>query len=179
MNYIVYDLEATCWLGRPPKGHNEIIEIGAVKLNPLGEVLDQFSKFVRPTINPRLSGFCKKLTSIKQIDVDRAKTFPTVIEQFKDWVEMEYDYSLCSWGQYDHKFFLNDCNLHQLETDWLDHHVNLKGQYAQMIGDDKHNGLKNTLKREGFEFTGVPHRAISDAQNTAKIFVKYIDEWVV
>lgn len=166
-------------MGRPPKGYNEIIEIGAVKLNPLGEVLDTFSKFVKPTVNPKLSGFCKRLTSIKQTDVDRARTFPRVIEEFKDWVNLDEDYCLCSWGKYDKNFFLNDCRLHKLETEWIENHVNLKGQYADMIGDDKHNGLKNTLKREGFEFTGIPHRAISDAENTAKIFIKYIDEWVV
>jgi len=179
LNYIVYDLEATCWMGRPPKGHNEVIEIGAVKLNQLGEVLGTFSKFVKPTINPRLSGFCKKLTSIKQDDVNRAHTFPRVIEEFKEWIDIYEDYSLCSWGAYDKTFFMNDCKLHRLETDWLDRAINIKGQYARMIGDEKHNGLKNTLKREGFEFTGIPHRAISDAENTAKIFIKYIDEWVV
>lgn len=179
MNYIVYDLEATCWMGRPPKGHNEVIEIGAVKLNQLGEVLGVFSKFVKPSVNPKLSGFCKRLTSISQENVDRAKHFPRVIEEFKDWIDIYEDYSLCSWGKYDKTFFMNDCNLHNLETDWLENHINLKGQYAQMIGDEKHNGLKNTLKREGFEFTGIPHRAISDAENTAKIFIKYIDEWVV
>jgi hypothetical protein len=32
MNFIIFDLEATCWMGRPPHGINEIIEIGAVKV---------------------------------------------------------------------------------------------------------------------------------------------------
>ena len=57
MNYILYDLEATCWLGRPPKGIQEIIEIGAVKVNEYGEVLGEYNKFVQPTVNKKLS--CK------------------------------------------------------------------------------------------------------------------------
>ncbi|MDG1100934.1 MAG: exonuclease domain-containing protein [Saprospiraceae bacterium] len=178
MNYIVYDLEATCWMGRPPKGHNEVIEIGAVKINKRGEVLDSFSKFIKPMVNPRLSGFCKKLTSIKQDDVNNAQTFPIVIQEFKEWVDINEEYSLCSWGAYDKTFFSNDCNLHKLDTGWLEKAVNIKGLYAKMVGDEKGNGLKNTLKREGFEFTGIPHRAISDAQNTAKIFIKYFNEWM-
>ncbi|HHH54067.1 MAG TPA: 3'-5' exonuclease, partial [Bacteroidetes bacterium] len=62
MNYIVLDLEATCWMGKPPKGINEVIEIGAVKIDGYGKVKDYFSKLIKPSINPRLSGFCKKLT---------------------------------------------------------------------------------------------------------------------
>jgi len=33
------------------------------------------------------------------------------------------------------------------------------------------------VNREEFEFEGEPHRAISDAFNTAKIFVRYIEDW--
>jgi inhibitor of KinA sporulation pathway (predicted exonuclease) len=46
-----------------------------------------------------------------------------------------------------------------------------------LINAAKKTGLKATIKREGFEFTGIHHRAVSDAENTAKIFIKYIDMW--
>ncbi len=180
-NYIIYDLEATCWLGRPPKGLNEIIEIGAVRINAYGDVLGRFESFVRPTVNPMLSGFCKKLTSITQQQVNTAKTFDKVVVDFMDWGEL-YDNEtyVCSWGNNDKKLLFDDCNLHKVESDWLDNYVNLKTQYDDM----KHNGnghVKGTLKKivvkEGFEFTGIQHRAISDAENLAKIFLKYFDEW--
>ena len=178
MNFIIYDLEATCWLGRPPQGVQEIIEIGAVKVSPVGEVLSSFSSFIKPWVNPVLSGFCKKLTSITQEDVNRARTFPKVVEAFKDWIDIyDEDYVLCSWGKFDVQLLRNDCNLHKLEDDWLEHHINLKAQYVEIKGHVKYTGLKNTLEREGFEFTGRHHRAINDAENTAKIFIKLIDEW--
>ena len=178
MNFIIYDLEATCWRGRPPKGVQEIIEIGAFKINELGEVLSSFNKFVKPWVNPVLSGFCQSLTHISQEDVDRADKFPAVIEQFQDWIDIyDEDYILCAWGKFDIQLLRNDCVLHDLETEWLDHHTNLKAQYHEIIGTSKYAGLKNTTIREGFEFTGIHHRAISDAENLAKIFIKYIDEW--
>lgn len=178
MNYIIYDLEATCWLGRPPKGYNEIIEIGAVKINEYGENLGIFSSFVRPTVNPILSGFCKKLTSITQDQVNTARTYSKVIEDFKLWSNMyEEEFYVCSWGQNDKKLFKDDCDLHKLDTDWLEYYVNLKGQYDQIKGQSVKGNLKKIVSREGFEFTGVPHRAISDAENLAKIFLKYFDEW--
>ena len=178
-NYIIYDLEATCWLGRPPKGYNEIIEIGAVRINEYGETIGSFESFVRPTVNPKLSGFCKRLTSIKQEQVDTAQNFPKVLEQFKEWAGIyESDFFVCSWGNNDRKLFLDDCNLHKLEYDWLSNYENLKNQYDKIKGEGVKGTLKKIVIKEGFEFTGIQHRAISDAENTAKIFLKYFDEWV-
>ncbi len=178
MNFIVYDLEATCWRGRPPHGINEIIEIGAVKINPLGEILGSYNKFIKPSVNPILSEFCKSLTSITQQDVDRAKDFPTTIEDFQDWINIhEEDYMLCAWGKFDVQLLQTNCKLHKIDIDWLDYNMNVKDNYHAMKGEHKLSGLKNTITHEGLEFTGIHHRAISDAENLAKIFIKYIDEW--
>lgn len=178
VNYIIYDLEATCWLGRPPKGYNEIIEIGAVRINQYGELLGSFESFVKPTINPLLSGFCKKLTSITQDQVNCAEHFPRVLERFMDWADMDYeDYYVCSWGNNDKKLFLGECTIHKLDDEWLDHYVNLKEQFDKLKGGSVKGTLKKIVQKEGFEFTGTQHRAISDAENLAKLFLKYFDEW--
>lgn len=180
MNYIIFDLEASCWLGRPPHGINEVIEIGALKINEYGEVLSSFNKFVKPTVNPILSDFCKKLTSISQDDIDRSKTFPHVIAQFQEWIDI-YDepYCLVSWGKYDKRQLQGDCRLHKLDDEWLEYHINLKDQYKDLKRLPDGPGLKKAVKMEGFEFTGIHHRAIADAENTAKIFIKYIDAWTI
>ncbi len=179
MNYIIFDLEASCWLGRPPHGINEVIEIGAVKVNDYNEVESIFSKFIKPTVNPILSDFCTRLTSITQTDVDRSKTFPFIIQEFMDWIGIDEDFVLISWGKYDKQQLIQDCELHKLETDWLEHHFNLKPAYRALKDLKDEPGLKKAVKLEGFEFTGIHHRAISDAENTAKIFIKYFKEWSV
>ncbi len=178
MKFIIYDLEATCWRGRPPGGYNEIIEIGAVAVNRYGQVLDSFCKFVKPTVNPKLSSFCTKLTSITQAQVDSSKAYPKIIEEFTDWIEIENEFLLCSWGKFDKRIIINNCELHRLESDWVDdNHLDVKEAYHVNRGLSPHRGLKAVVKKEGFEFTGIHHRAISDAENLAKVFVKYIDEW--
>ena len=63
--FIVYDLEATCWRSRKPR-KVEIIEIGAVKLNENLEIIDDFCQFVRPKLHPEISPFCTKLTSMSR-----------------------------------------------------------------------------------------------------------------
>lgn len=180
MDYIIFDLEASCWLGRPPSGVNEIIEIGAVKVNDYGEVVSKFEKFVKPTVNPILSDFCKKLTSITQQDVDRSYTFPKTIEAFQDWIDIEDDYTLISWGKYDRTQLFDDCVLHKIDTSWLDgHFYNLKPAYKALKNLKDEPGLKKAVLMEGFEFTGIHHRAISDAENLAKIFIKHFKEWSI
>ncbi len=179
MNFIIYDIEATCWEGRPPSKIQEIIEIGAVRLNRYGEVTGSFNRFVRPVLNPTLSAFCRELTTIEQQEVDRAATFPEVAERFQDWAEIFYeDYLLCSWGSFDRKMLIQDCRLHDMEYDWVeDHHINLKQQYHDIKRLRRRRGLRSAVQAEGFEFTGIHHRGISDAENLAKLFGKYLDEW--
>ena len=179
MKFIIYDLEATCWQGRPPNKTRETIEIGAVKVNGYGEYLGSFNRFIRPVVHPSLSVFCQRLTSIDQTDVSRAREFPEVIEAFTDWIDIYDDepYLLCGWGRFDQQQLVRDAELHRLESDWLDPYINVKQQYARMRGLAKPKGLARVVKDEGFAFTGTQHRAISDAENLAKIFIKHLDEW--
>lgn len=182
MNYIIFDLEATCWQNANIDKQQEIIEIGAVRINPYGQVTGRFSRFVRPVLHPLLSSFCQELTSISQNDVNCAATFDKVAPDFQDWIGVfdETDYALCSWGGFDLRMLEQDCKLHNMELDWLDGvHANLKRQYQQMKALRWSLGLKKATEREGFEFTGIHHRAISDAENLAKIFIKHIDAWHV
>ncbi len=166
-------------MGRPPKGITEVIEIGAYKLDEYGQVVDIFSQFVKPVINPELSGFCKKLTSIKQKNVDMANRFPKVATEFMDFCDIESnDYILCSWGPADPRLLRGDCGLHDIENEWLEASIDIKKQYHALKGVKIERGLKSVTKKEGFEFTGIQHRAIADAENLAKIVAKYIDEWV-
>ena len=178
MNYIVFDLEATCWQGN----HNnkqEIIEIGAVKLNEYGEAESIFSSFVKPVIHPTLSSFCTELTTIRQVDVNRADKFPDVIEDFQDWIEIfDENYLLCSWGGFDKRILISNCEYHDFESDWVEHHINVKKQYHEIKRLRRPMGLMRVLEKEGFEFDGIPHRGISDAKNLTKIFLKYLDEWM-
>jgi len=178
LNFIVYDLEATCWRGAPPNDVQEVIEIGAIKLNGYGEELGSFNQFIRPKVNQTLSAFCKELTSIEQRNVDRAAYFDSVIDYFFDWADIyEEDYLLISWGREDKNLLQNDCRLHDLTTDWLEPHLDLKIAYQHLKRLRRPTGLQKTLTREGFEFDGSPHRAIDDAINTVKIFKAYVDEW--
>lgn len=178
MNYIIFDLEATCWEERN-KSPNETIEIGAIKINNR-EIISEFSSFIKPVKHPVLSDVCKTLTTIAQADIDHARNFGEVIQDFKDWIGVEKKaYTLCSWGFYDKKQFESDCRALELDEGWLTPHISLKHQHAQFQNLPRALGMKNALAFEGLALTGTHHRGIDDARNISKIFIKHFDRWTI
>ncbi|WP_336784060.1 3'-5' exonuclease [Paenibacillus illinoisensis] len=177
MNYIVFDLEATC--GKEiPDGESEIIEIGAVKLNDKLEVVDEFQSFIRPVLHPQITYFCEDLTSITQADVDGAPVFEDVYLDFIRWCKevapfSQYtdDFWLCSWGYYDKKMLKTDCNRWGVPHNEFTNHISVKHQHGSMIGIKRGVGMTSALEKLGIALEGTHHRGIDDARNIAKIFV--------
>jgi inhibitor of KinA sporulation pathway (predicted exonuclease) len=73
--------------------------------------------------------------------------------------------------------FASDCRMHRLEVDWTEHHVNLKEHYRLMKRMSRSPGLKKVIEMEDILFTGQHHRAISDAENLTKLFLKHLGSW--
>ena len=168
---IIVDLEATCSEKRDIE--NEIIEIGAVKIQN-NVVVSTFNEFVKPILNPVLTDFCKELTTISQEDVDKADKYPAVFNRFRDWIGTD-DFILMSWGFYDKKQFIHDCNLHRLSTSWIKEHNNIKLQFAEATGH-KPCGMEKALRILGIPLEGTHHRGIDDANNIAKIYLNITKE---
>lgn len=178
MHYVIFDLEATCWENHRSKV-SEIIEIGAVKLNEKLDEIDEFSVFVKPTINPILSDFCKKLTSISQKDVDTAEPFDQVIINFEKWIKRLGDKVLIySWGFYDKKQLINESNVKNYSGSilrLLGNHDSLKHKFAD-IKMIKPCGMGKALKMLNLSLDGTHHRGIDDARNITKIFKSVFEE---
>lgn len=170
--FLVVDLEATCQINDRNYG-NETIEVGAVMVYVNGEIIGEFSEFVRPIKKPLLTDFCKELTSIKQSDVDNADYFPAVWEKFCNWIDsFGTNIVFCSWGYYDKNQLVNDCELYNLsyDYDWFNRHISLKHQFVQITGKRK-CGMANALRILNIPLVGTHHRGIDDARNIAKILV--------
>jgi inhibitor of KinA sporulation pathway (predicted exonuclease) len=169
MRYVIVDLEATCWEKGANLAHMEIIEIGAVLLpSSDGQPISEFACFVRPIVEPVLSDFCMRLTSIQQRDVDQAEYFYTVFPDFLAWIGAE-EFTLCSWGNYDLNQFRTDCNRHGIRFPAsFEQHLNLKKEFAAWKGV-KRCGMKTALAILNLPLEGQHHRAIDDARNIARI----------
>lgn len=169
MNHIIVDIEATCWKGWRNENLMETIEIGGVKLNGGLEPMGEFNALIRPVIEPKLSDFCIRLTSIQQADVDDAETFTPVFNRFVKWIGRE-PFVWYSWGNFDRKQLERDCR--KFRRRWpasLNNHQNLKQLFATYQKLDEPIGMMRALKRLSIEPPGRYHRALDDARSTAKI----------
>lgn len=169
MHYVVVDLEASCWEAAWVRHRMETIEIGAVRLDQSMQVRDEFTSFVRPVVVPRLSSFCRKLTSISQEQVDAADTFPKAFARFLTWLGRD-PYRVVTWGAFDLGQFRLDCQRHgmvfpeRLAAD----HLNLKSEFGKWKGL-KRVSMQDALDLLGLPHIGHPHRGIDDARNIARI----------
>lgn len=174
--YLIIDLEATCWENQR-KDISEIIEIGAVLLDDYYKILSEFQAFVKPISSTVLSEFCKNLTSITQEDIDHAEIFPVVFKSFVVWAEKTAGAKVknivfCSWGYYDEKQLIKDCQFHKVQYPFL-RHRSLKHEFAKRK-NIKPMGMEKTLQFCGMKIDGTHHRALDDVKNITKIFIK---EW--
>ncbi|MEA5597299.1 3'-5' exonuclease [Rivularia sp. UHCC 0363] len=176
--FLILDLEATCSNdGGIPSEEMEMIEIGAVMLNrSTWEIDAEYQKFIKPVRHPKLTEFCTELTTITQQDVDTAPTFPEVIPYFKQWVDSYPNHIFCSWGNYDKKQFIQDCEFHHLDYPFGAEHRNIKKEFSLYIGDNKKRfGMAEALQHLEIELQGTHHRGIDDARNIAAIY-KYMNK---
>ena len=174
--YLIIDLEATCSTdGTVPRDEMEIIEIGAVMQNARTfEIESEFQSFVRPVRHPELTAFCKELTGIKQENVEGAPSFASAISAMQEWMRAFEDSLFCSWGDYDRKQFIQDCQYHRLDYPFPQGHMNLKAEVSKTLGLKKQMGISGALKYLGMEFEGSHHRGLDDAKNIARVVRRVI-----
>lgn len=173
---VVCDLEATCWSDGESQliDNMEVIEIGCVLCDMGGNIKDEFTTVVRPEVNPILSPFCTQLTNITQKDVDHAPVFEDAMELLDKWTA-KHDGMWSSWGNFDRKLLISQQQRIGCDSEFTKMpHINLKKAWRRTTKQRQHNDLQSALWFHELEFEGTPHRAISDARNTARL-LSYIE----
>lgn len=158
----------------------EIIQIGAVKLDDNFEVIDTFSRLVKPFLYKEIHPFISELTSITTDMVADKESFPKVYSDFMKFIGND-DFVMGVWGIDDIKQLLRNINFHGLNV-----HNNLKKYIdIQVLASKKFNTPKgNRLGlKTAVEFWNIPiendfHDALNDAVYTAQVFRKVYTEGV-
>jgi 3'-5' exoribonuclease 1 len=165
---IVLDLEATCWEVGNSIEKQEIIEFGAIEVLPDFSSGRDISMFVKPVREPKLTDFCKKLTSITQEDVDGGVSFERALANFIEWIGPG-PFELASWSDYDLRQLRVECERRKMPLPRsFEYHIDLRALEARRSGVAP-STMADAMKRAGLTFEGTQHRGVDDARNAARL----------
>jgi len=187
MKYIIFDLEfnSPFKIDRKTKqlkkGNTvtmcpqEIIEIGAVKVNANFEIEDTFQMFVKPQLYTKIHPKVKSKTGITIKDLEKGESILNTIETFREWISDE-DFMLCSWGKDDINELIRNCKYFDINTEWITKFYDIQRSCMKHLNlpMSQQLGLKNAILQFNIEIDSKFHKALNDAIYTAKIF-KEID----
>ncbi len=174
---IILDFEATCDDKIQPHPQ-EIIEFPSVILNlDTLKTVDEFQAFVKPHHHPQLTVFCKNFTSIKQSEINEAKTFIDVFESHQDWLKQHGltaensvfvtcgDWDLCN-------MLPSQCaatvpGIELIPPLYLKWH-NIKQSFKK-VQNKKALGMAGMMRDLGMELKGHHHRGIDDCRNITEL----------
>lgn len=170
---IVIDIESTCWEEHRPDDTSEIIEIGICSISTKsGNILRSRSVIVKPE-HSKVSEFCTRLTTLTQKDVDSGISFKDACDILtKEYCSKKYMWA--SYGYFDKKQFIAQCEREDVEYPFSKAHINVKLLFALKYSLIKDVGMVKALKLLNMPLVGTHHRGIDDAKNVAKILSKIL-----
>lgn len=181
MEYIVLDLEWNGAYSKKAHGYfNEIIEIGATRMDAQGHPLDGFEALIRPVVSRKLTTLVTDLTGIEQDSLKDGTSFETAVERLRKWIG-EQNALILTWSTTDLLVLLENCRyfLHREDIPFMSHYMDAQA-YAQKRMQLTDAGRQVGLARAG-EMLGISaegmdmHRAEDDSRLTARILEKVFE----
>ncbi len=176
MNYIFLDLEwNSAYCRKKQKFVNEIIEIGAIKLDADFKTLSTFTQTIKSQLTKRLASRFKNLTNISNIEMRQGIPFNEALNAFREWCGN--DFILLTWSNSDIYALIENCRLFadcgMLHiTKYVDFQKYVQNE-LKLCGKEITNqisllnaALEFNLNTENFAF----HRALDDSKVCAEIF---------
>lgn len=159
---------------------NEIIEVGAVKLDYHGNVMGEFSQFVQTEFTEGVAFPVRELTGISAVDTATADPLCMVIKRLSDWIG-RYSAQVVCWSGADRRQLLTECQAKHIDlsafpTDWAD----LQAFYTSIMDVGSHEcislgGAATWFGIELDESTGHAHSALAEARVTAKLLKQVME----
>lgn len=180
MNYIVLDLEFnqdfTSLIDENinKKYPFEIIQIGAVKLDKNLNVIENFNKFIKPSIYSKINPYITDLTGITTEQLANERPFTLIYDEFINFIE-NTDSIILIWGTSDIKELYKNTEYHKLNTKLLPKKfINIQPFVSLCLGFTTKNllNLKHAAESLNIPVKDDFHDALIDATYTAEIFKK-------
>ena len=180
MQYIVIDLEWNGSYSKKAHGYfNEIIEVGAVKVDEQMRLVDTFRAAIKPVVSKKLSSIVTDLTNITAEELEDGTTFMGMMRQLSRWMGKEPS-TVLTWSTTDLLVLMENCRFFtgRQEIPFLQNYMDFQAYAQQRMGVESSQQLG--LARAG-EMLDIPednmslHRALDDSKLTAAILQKVYD----
>lgn len=169
-------------LVRRKKLKNEVIEIGAVRMDDAFHPLDRFRIFVRPQYNGVIECKIYKLTGISNGAVSDAVSLPETLDALEAWCGSD-GCEIYAWSTSDLCQLRKECGFKGIDSVFLDEMVqwhDFQEDFRQMLGEKNILSLSNAMHRAGLEPEGSLHDASWDAYNSARLMeTAYSEDFAV
>ncbi len=176
MQYVIMDLEWNNTYAKKKAGFlNEIIEIGAVKLDENLDLVDEFSYIIRSQIGRKLRGSVKRLTNLTNDDISSGIPFTKAFSMFKTWIGDIDNTVVLTWGDSDIRVLLDNYSyLNGLKRiPFLKHYCDMQKYYQKVKAShpERQISLTDAAIECGIDPEAYTHhRALGDSRLTADIF---------
>lgn len=158
---------------------NEIIEIGAVKLNKFMQKTDEYKTYVQPkafkVLNPKIT----EITGITEKHLESGKTFVEAMGELKKFVGE--DEVICSWATDDIVHIIDNANYHNYkDIEWIKEYLDIQEYCTKILAHKKVLSLKNALEELKIKVDKSKlHDALNDANYTAEVFKRLYNSKIV
>lgn len=157
---------------------NEIIEIGAIKVDKYMKVIGRLKAYIKPSIIPVLNPEITEITNITEEDLKRGVSFEEGIKKLKDFAG---DDVVCSWAKDDIAQIIINAHYHKFkDLKWIEKYLDVQEYSSKILGMKKSLSLKNALKKLNIRIDSkLLHDALNDAQFTVQVFKRIYNYRIV
>lgn len=149
---------------------NEIIEIGAIKLDNHMKALKEFKTFIKPSAIPLLNPKISEITNIKTEDLKDGVSLEEGLNELSNLID-DGDI-ICSWAKDDIIEIINNAIYYNYTNlGWLKNYLDLQDYSTKILAKKKKLSLKNALEELKIKIDNNKlHDALNDAVFTAEVF---------
>lgn len=149
---------------------NEIIEIGAVKLDVHMQPCEELRVYIKPEVIDVINPKILDITKINKEDLDNGVHFIQGINKLKNMVQ-DGDI-ICSWAKDDIAEIIRNANYHgYTDLKWIKKYLDIQEYVTKILGYKKSLSLKNALKALKIKANEeLLHDALNDSIYTAHVF---------
>lgn len=158
---------------------NEIIEIGAIRLNRNMREVGRFKTYVKPNIYKLLNPRVSQITGITQEQLVNGVDFIDALKDLGEFVGE--DSIICSWAKDDIAELIRNSDYYNCKSiDWLKGYIDLQEYCTKILLEKKSISLINALNKLRIKVKEEElHDALNDAVYTAEVFKRIYNDRAV